>query len=80
MGGVVSGCSALERPRRVPEPGGTPWPRQSSLALAALPTAPACARGHVRAIAHEWGLRGLADTAGMRATICRSARTPLPTR
>jgi len=63
MGGVVSGCSALGRPRRMPDPSGTPWPRQSSLALAALPTAPACARGHVRAVVYEWGLRALADTA-----------------
>jgi Histidine kinase-like ATPase domain len=39
------------------------WPRESSLTFAALPTAPACARGHVTAVAHEWGLRGLADTA-----------------
>ena len=36
---------------------------QSHLSLAALPTAPACARGHVRAVAHEWGFVGLADTA-----------------
>ena len=36
---------------------------QSHLSLAALPTAPACARGHVRAVAHEWGLATLADTA-----------------
>ena len=41
------------------------WPLVSTLPpLAALPTAPACARGHVRAVAHEWGLpEDLASTA-----------------
>jgi anti-sigma regulatory factor (Ser/Thr protein kinase) len=41
----------------------SPWPRQTRLDLAALPTAPACARGHVRTVAHEWGLEDLAETA-----------------
>jgi anti-sigma regulatory factor (Ser/Thr protein kinase) len=36
---------------------------QTGLSLAALPTAPACARGHVRAVAHEWDLPELAHTA-----------------
>lgn len=44
------------------------WPLESSLAFAALPTAPACARGHVREVAHEWGLPGLADTAELLAS------------
>jgi anti-sigma regulatory factor (Ser/Thr protein kinase) len=40
------------------------WPLVSALPpLAALPTAPACARGHVRSIAYEWGLQELAETA-----------------
>jgi anti-sigma regulatory factor (Ser/Thr protein kinase) len=39
------------------------WPLQAHLELAALPTAPGCARDHVRSLAHEWGLPGLADTA-----------------
>jgi anti-sigma regulatory factor (Ser/Thr protein kinase) len=39
------------------------WPLQTRLELAALPTAPGCARDHVRALAHEWRLEGLADTA-----------------
>jgi anti-sigma regulatory factor (Ser/Thr protein kinase) len=38
-------------------------PLQTRLELAALPTAPGCARGHVRSLAHEWGLAGLADIA-----------------
>ncbi len=38
----------------------TPGTLQTRLPLAALPTAPACARGHVRTVAHEWGLRHLA--------------------
>jgi anti-sigma regulatory factor (Ser/Thr protein kinase) len=43
--------------------GSQAWPLQTHLELAALPTAPGCARGHVRSLAHEWGLPGLADTA-----------------
>ena len=39
------------------------WPLQTRLPLAALPTAPGVARGHVRVIAREWGLTDLADTA-----------------
>jgi anti-sigma regulatory factor (Ser/Thr protein kinase) len=38
-------------------------PLQTRLPLAALPTAPMVARGHVRAVACEWGLAELADTA-----------------
>jgi anti-sigma regulatory factor (Ser/Thr protein kinase) len=41
----------------------SPWPLQTHLPIAAHPTAPACARGHVRAVAHEWGLPGVADIA-----------------
>jgi len=41
---------------------------QTHLSLAALPTAPACARGHVRLVAHEWGLPGLAETAELLAS------------
>jgi anti-sigma regulatory factor (Ser/Thr protein kinase) len=36
---------------------------QTELVLAALPTAPSVARGHVRAVVCEWGLGELADTA-----------------
>jgi anti-sigma regulatory factor (Ser/Thr protein kinase) len=39
------------------------WPLQARLELAALATAPACARGHVRAVLYEWGLTGRKDTA-----------------
>jgi anti-sigma regulatory factor (Ser/Thr protein kinase) len=39
------------------------WPLQTRLPLAALPTAPGVARGHVRMVAREWGLADLADTA-----------------
>ena len=46
-----------------PRTAGSVLPLQSHLELAALPTAPACARGHVRSVAHEWGLSGLADDA-----------------
>jgi anti-sigma regulatory factor (Ser/Thr protein kinase) len=40
-----------------------PWPLQTRLELGAQPTAPGVARGHVRAVACEWGLTDLADTA-----------------
>src|SRR6202167_1986740 len=40
-----------------------PGPLQTRLELGAQPTAPGVARGHVRAVAREWGLAGLADTA-----------------
>lgn len=40
-----------------------PGTLQTRLELAALATAPSCARGHVRAVAAEWGLAGLADIA-----------------
>ena len=37
-------------------------PLQTRLELHALPTAVACARGHARSVALEWGLPDLADT------------------
>jgi anti-sigma regulatory factor (Ser/Thr protein kinase) len=42
-----------------------PEPLQTRLPLAALPTAPSVARGHVRMVAREWGLTDLADTAAL---------------
>jgi anti-sigma regulatory factor (Ser/Thr protein kinase) len=45
-----------------------PWSMQTRLELAAWPTAPGVARGHVRAVACEWGLAGLADTAELLAS------------
>jgi anti-sigma regulatory factor (Ser/Thr protein kinase) len=44
------------------------WPPQTSLELLALPSAVPCARGHVRAMATEWGLQDLADTAELLAS------------
>jgi anti-sigma regulatory factor (Ser/Thr protein kinase) len=41
----------------------TEQPLQTHLELAALPSAVPCARGHVRAVALEWGLGKLADNA-----------------
>jgi anti-sigma regulatory factor (Ser/Thr protein kinase) len=43
-------------------------PLQTYLELAALPSAVPCARGHVRAVTHEWGLADLADTAELLAS------------
>lgn len=44
------------------------WLLRTRLELAALPTAVPCARGHVRSVALEWGLTGLADTAELLAS------------
>jgi anti-sigma regulatory factor (Ser/Thr protein kinase) len=41
---------------------------QTHLELAALPTAVPCARGHVRAVTHEWGIAELTDTAELLAS------------
>jgi anti-sigma regulatory factor (Ser/Thr protein kinase) len=78
---MIGGISAVRArtggalPARAAEPGsgagaaGQAWPLVSTLPpLAALPTAPACARGHVRAVAREWGLENLADTAELVAS------------
>jgi anti-sigma regulatory factor (Ser/Thr protein kinase) len=63
------------------------WPRQTHLELGAYPTAPACARGHARSVALEWGLPGLADTAELLASelvtnavqaSCRLATPEIP--
>lgn len=43
-------------------------PLQTHLEFAALPSAVSCARGHVRLVAHEWGLTDLADTAALVAS------------
>jgi anti-sigma regulatory factor (Ser/Thr protein kinase) len=53
---MAGGCLTRER--------GTPprWPLHSRLELAALDTAPACARKHARAVVIEWGLAAMADT------------------
>jgi anti-sigma regulatory factor (Ser/Thr protein kinase) len=45
-----------------------PWPLQTRLELAAQPTAPGVVRGHVRAVACEWGLADLAETAELLAS------------
>jgi len=45
-----------------------PWPLQTRLELAAHPTAPGVVRGHVGAVAREWDLAGLADTAELLAS------------
>jgi anti-sigma regulatory factor (Ser/Thr protein kinase) len=44
------------------------WLRQTHLELAAFPSAVPCARGHVRAVATEWGLAHFADTAELLAS------------
>jgi anti-sigma regulatory factor (Ser/Thr protein kinase) len=41
---------------------------RTDLELGAYPSAVPCARGHVRSVAIEWGLRDLADTAELLAS------------
>lgn len=48
--------------------GPAPVNRQTYLELAALPSAVPCVRGHVRAVAREWGLGGLADALELLAS------------
>ena len=43
---------------------------QVNLELAALGSAVPCARGHVRSVALEWDLPGLADTAELTRPSC----------
>jgi anti-sigma regulatory factor (Ser/Thr protein kinase) len=45
-----------------------PWPLQTQLELAALPTAPGDVRSLVRLVAGDWGLAELADTAELLAS------------
>lgn len=56
----MSGCAPAEIPHA--------WPLQTRLELAAQSTAPGVVRGHVRAVALEWGLSDLADTAELLAS------------
>lgn len=43
-------------------------PFQTHLELSALPSAVPCARGHIRAVTHEWGVAELTDTAELLAS------------
>jgi anti-sigma regulatory factor (Ser/Thr protein kinase) len=63
LGSSVGAASEPAQQHRSSTGTASTWPRQTHLSLAAHPTAPACARGHVRAVAHEWGLPGVADIA-----------------
>ena len=72
----MSGCAPAETPHA--------WPLQTRLELAARSTAPGVVRGHVRAVAAEWGLGDLADTAELLASELATnavlASQQLPTR
>jgi anti-sigma regulatory factor (Ser/Thr protein kinase) len=65
--GAVSASRSRARLASTPEPsssaGTVSQPLQTYLEFQALPTTPACARGHVRSVAREWGLVHLADNA-----------------
>jgi anti-sigma regulatory factor (Ser/Thr protein kinase) len=56
----MNGCASAEAPHA--------WPLQTQLELAAQTTAPGVVRGHVRAVAREWGLSDLAETAELLAS------------
>jgi anti-sigma regulatory factor (Ser/Thr protein kinase) len=64
----------------------TAWPLQTYLELAAMPSAAGCARGHVGAVAREWGLADLAEVAELLTSelvtnaIRASARASDPVR
>jgi hypothetical protein len=72
IGAVSAGCGGAQLAKEIASGAGTAcqdWPLMSGLPpLAALPTAPACARGHVRSVVLEWGLQDLADTAELLAS------------
>ena len=55
---MKAGC---DMPVTPPAPG----PRQTHLELAALPSAVACARGHVTSVTLAWGLGELTETAAL---------------
>ena len=84
MSGVASGPPALDRPGRAPERDtATPWPLRSHLELAALPTAPACARGHARIMLLEWGLASMSETielvvSELTTNAVQASRTSVP--
>jgi anti-sigma regulatory factor (Ser/Thr protein kinase) len=44
------------------------WPLQTDLELPAVASAVPCARAHVRAVARQWGLADLGDTAELLAS------------
>jgi hypothetical protein len=54
-------------PGHLPHPP-RPWPQSSLLTLGALKTAPGCARLHVNAVLHEWGMERLAESAEIMTT------------
>lgn len=65
-GAVSAGCGGAPLASEHRSGAGTacqPWPLQSRLPFAALPSAVSCARLHARSITLEWGLRDISDTA-----------------
>jgi anti-sigma regulatory factor (Ser/Thr protein kinase) len=59
---------SMSAENQMPATTAVPWPLQTHLELAALPSAVSCARGHVRLVACEWGLPDLAETAELLAS------------
>src|ERR1700733_7515802 len=85
MNGGTGTVTGRPPPDDRPEPGsgaGTAFHRTSSLELAPLPTAIACARGHTTNVLAEWGLAHLADDAVLLVselmTNARDASAALP--
>jgi len=62
-GGFEHGSGVGPAPTREHSMTTTQQPLTTSLVLAALPTAPSCARLHVGAVLREWGLRELVEAA-----------------
>ena len=71
-GAIAADCGEAHLARSEHDSGtgtvSSPWPLQTRLELAAQRTAPGVVRGHVRAVACEWGLAALADTAELLAS------------
>jgi anti-sigma regulatory factor (Ser/Thr protein kinase) len=58
----------------------SPRPLQTRLELAAQPTAPGVVRGHVRAVAREWGLADLTEIAELLASEIATNAVQAPQR
>jgi anti-sigma regulatory factor (Ser/Thr protein kinase) len=87
--GTVTGC-IIPRDHPARSSGAGTAYHVSSLELAPLPTAVACARLHAVAVLHEWGLRAITDdtvlivselmTNAQRASVVLDSRPPIALR
>lgn len=64
----MTGAAVMSEPSRQREAATPWWTARLQLRLAALPTAPRCARGWVRVVLREWQLSHLIDLAELLAS------------